>query len=63
MIIGHFVFSTESGEISMSNALVVDQAHVLKRKDLKMVGKINQRKLQEQVSHPMARHREMNCYL
>ena len=21
------------------------------------------RKLQEQVSHPMARHREMNCYL
>lgn len=23
----------------------------------------NDRKLQEQVSHPMARHREMNCYL
>ncbi len=25
--------------------------------------KKEKRKLQEQVSHPMARHREMNCYL
>ena len=24
---------------------------------------LKKRKLQEQVSHPMARHREMNCYL